>query len=370
MLIPADTDAFLDLLSRHFGFSSLKDGQSVFTTLSDYNPREHSVVVPDNPNPYKVHFSKSPYSAAVISHHDNLCIHAFITQTQQDMTCIPLSRFPGDPLHRHTALELFYVLDGPIDFVIEQMTTTYQKGDFCLLNTDTRHREKSLDGYTILYLGIEEKHLQHLLTNDSLFKKLDDTSASPGACLKFSPAHSLSDADQTNIQQLLFQIVLEILYRQPNYENVTEQLICRLFSYIKSPKHYNCSQIQSDCVPQQSIVEQILLYLHEHPYRIKYEELSKYIGYAPSYLNRIFTEYAGQSIADYNRKIYLAEAARLLKDSSMSVSAVCETLHFESRSAFYAQFQKKYGMTPKEYKRHSSDNHEKPNVDQDDEKRI
>ena len=41
MLIPADTEEFLDLLSRHFGFSSLKDGQTVFTTESDYNKREH-----------------------------------------------------------------------------------------------------------------------------------------------------------------------------------------------------------------------------------------------------------------------------------------------------------------------------------------
>lgn len=350
MLIPADTAALLNMLNKHFGFDGLKDGQSTFSTLTEYNPHEDFADVPDDHNPYKVHFAKSSYSASIISHQGDFCVHTVINQAQRYMACIPLSHFPEDSLHRHMALELLCVLEGTLDFVIEETTVTYQKGDFCLLNTNTRHRQESLNGYTLLYLGMKKEHLQHLLKNDSLFKKMDGTSASFGACLNFSPVHSLSDADQTNIQQLLFQIALEILYRQPNYESVTEQLICRLFAYLLSPKYYRCSQIQLEHISKQNIVEQILLYLNEHPRRVKYEELSEIIGYAPSYLNKIFTEYAGQSIADYNRKLYLEKAAEMLKDTSISVSTIAEELHFESRAAFYAQFQKKYGMTPKEYR--------------------
>ena len=46
----------------------------------------------------------------------------------------------------------------------------------------------------------------------------------------------------------------------------------------------------------------------------------------------------------------LEKAARLLKDTGSSIADVVYDVGISSRSYFYKEFSKKYGMTPKEYK--------------------
>lgn len=69
----------------------------------------------------------------------------------------------------------------------------------------------------------------------------------------------------------------------------------------------------------------------------------------------IFKEFAGCSFTQYIQQCRLDHAVRLMRDKTdWSLDAIAKDSNM-SKSAFYDQFQKKYGMTPTEFR----NNHDK-----------
>lgn len=359
MIIPTTPEEFVNLLKKHFHFSGLDDQNTPF--VSDINAfgLRSKVAITDKRGAYTIHSIQSPYSFYLIDYRDGFSTQVSIDPEQEYLACIPSTNIPVSPLHRHTHLELVCILDGSLDFLIEGIHRRYHHGEFCLLNTNVRHVEENRSDYTAFYLNIDNTYLHKLLSDRSLFGKTENRNINKlqkddfsQICLDFSPlTTSGSSADAAkNVEQIFYQITLEFLHKEPEYTSIIDSLIRRVFTYLQSPNLYSCSQLTFQGMTHQTTVEQILLYLQSHPYKLKLKELSETIGYNAGYLNRIFSKHMGQTIADYNRQIYLKEAENLLLNTDLSVSEIAEKLHFESRTAFYEQFHKKYGVTPREYR--------------------
>lgn len=359
MIIPTTPEEFINLLKKHFHFCGLDDQNTPF--ISDINAfgLRSKVAITDKQGAYTIHAIHSPYSFYLIDYRGGFSTQVSIDPEQEYLACIPSTNIPVSPLHRHTHLELVCILDGSLDFLIEGIHKRYHHGEFCLLNTNVRHVEENRSDYTAFYLNIDNTYLHKLLSDKPLFRKTesgkmsklqkDDSSQ---ICLDFSPLTNSDSLVGTtrNIEQIFYQIALELLHKEPEYKNIIDNLIRRIFTYLQSPRLYRCSQFTFQGMAPQTTVEQILLYLQSHPYKLKLKELSEFTGYNASYLNRVFFKHMGQTIADYNRQIYLKEAENLLLNTDLSVSEIAVKLHFESRTAFYEQFHKKYGVTPREYR--------------------
>ena len=96
-------------------------------------------------------------------------------------------------------------------------------------------------------------------------------------------------------------------------------------------------------------------YIHTHLHqRITAEELCADCGLSRTYLSRLFREEVGVTITQYILEKKLDEAKRLLESTSLSVSAVANTLAFSSESHFISVFRRQSGLTPKEYRRRAS----------------
>ena len=65
---------------------------------------------------------------------------------------------------------------------------------------------------------------------------------------------------------------------------------------------------------------------------------------------RRFKKITGISLEMLIKNYRLEKAANLLKDTSLSIADVIADVGISSRSYFYKEFSKKYGMTPKEYR--------------------
>ena len=68
-------------------------------------------------------------------------------------------------------------------------------------------------------------------------------------------------------------------------------------------------------------------------------------------LYRKLKETVGMSPTEYIRHIRLENAARLLKTTRKTVQEIIYACGFSSRTWFYREFQKKYGITPNEYRK-------------------
>ncbi|MCA1601432.1 MAG: AraC family transcriptional regulator [Acidobacteria bacterium] len=78
-------------------------------------------------------------------------------------------------------------------------------------------------------------------------------------------------------------------------------------------------------------------------------EMAKAIHLSPSHLRQLFKRETGVPIARYRRRLRLAEARRLLRNTFLNVKEVAATVGVTGVSHFVRDFEKAYGTTPGRY---------------------
>ena len=81
------------------------------------------------------------------------------------------------------------------------------------------------------------------------------------------------------------------------------------------------------------------------------EELAQRLGLSVSRLSRGFASLYGMPIHAYVIDQRLKRAAVLLLESSLTVTQISELVGYSKPSNFAAAFKRKYGVSPKDYKR-------------------
>lgn len=84
---------------------------------------------------------------------------------------------------------------------------------------------------------------------------------------------------------------------------------------------------------------------------ISVEEVADYLGMERSTLSKKFKRELGFNISAFIMRKKLEEARSLLHYSDRTISEISEYLCFSTQSYFQNVFKKKYGMTPKEYRK-------------------
>lgn len=102
---------------------------------------------------------------------------------------------------------------------------------------------------------------------------------------------------------------------------------------------------------QDRIVRDTLQYIHthcQHPFTI--EELAEEMHYSPNHLRYVFKKVTGRTLSEEITSIRLEQARRMLMDTSMRVHQISRLVGYTNPSYFIAQFLKKYGVTPVQYR--------------------
>lgn len=129
----------------------------------------------------------------------------------------------------------------------------------------------------------------------------------------------------------------------------TEELICRLLIELEKREEKQLYALNNrDIGSIYKVKEQILTHLATPPV---IKDLSVSAGMSPTKLKRLFRQIFGNSIFNYYQQFRMKEAALLLKDKKLSVSAVGFQLGFTNLSHFSRVFYEHIGMKPKQYSR-------------------
>lgn len=80
------------------------------------------------------------------------------------------------------------------------------------------------------------------------------------------------------------------------------------------------------------------------------EEIASRLGLGYSWFRRMFKEYTGVSPAQYQLQQKLLRAKELLTSTSLSISEIAYSLHFENAGQFSTFFRKKEGVTPSDFR--------------------
>lgn len=98
-------------------------------------------------------------------------------------------------------------------------------------------------------------------------------------------------------------------------------------------------------------VAKINTYINKHYNEpIKLEELANLVGMTPPAFSRFFKLRTGYKLTEYITDIRLGTAARLLINSTMSISEICYECGFNNISNFNRRFKSHKKLTPKEFR--------------------
>jgi len=273
----------------------------------------------------------------------------------QDTMCVRIS---GNALnsierHRHNYIEMVYILDGELDFLIEDKHCRYHKGEVCLINQNVRHRELPFCPYEALYFSFSISFLQEL--QGSEFGKLFDDFISRNSrgttdidYLEFFP---LKDDVENRMDEMCFGIFDEIMNKKVGYVEFVYGYLKRIIGYLQDPKQYNTNHIFYRSENAKDLFERTIAYIQTHKYKINREELAEKLHYNGNYISEIFHEKTGITLASYIRNMCLQEAANYLLNTDYTVTQIISLLHYENRTAFNQLFKAKYGVSPSEYKK-------------------
>lgn len=350
----------LKTIYDYFSFPVSSVDENVSFSSVDQQDTNFPIYTSETVNSYQIYDFNSPFKLSLIDHHDGFSSYLFTDMLTSIFSHIKKNERTSSQLHKHNFFELIFVIEGQLDFKIEDTHRRYYAGDACIINSNVKHVEDSNSQCTVLYLNFKPEFYQKInlyfqVNNDqptelSNFFKRNEHSTQQIDYIDFSPVPSaIRDHSQESLQ-LLLHLIEELLYKRAGYQDIVTGYIKRLFSFLQTPSMYSCSNTQFQILESHSLFERTLSYLYNNKRKVSRDELSEELHYNGNYISQVFQKHTGQTLASYIRNNYLNEASNLLLNTTMSITEIIKKLGFENRTAFYNQFKNKFGMTPQIYR--------------------
>ena len=243
--------------------------------------------------------------------------------------------------HTHNCSELFYVIEGSGQFLIENKTYPVAVNDLIIVNPNVLHTELSLNASPLRYivLGVEGLELKDNSYEDqSNFRIINFKNMRETILLylhnMLSEIESQAPGHEIICQDLM-EILIVLLGRQTNFSITLSPINKKTNHLCGSTKRY------IDNNYKENITLEALAEIHH---------ISKY------YLVHAFTEEFGISPINYLISKRIQEAEHLLSTTDFSLSLIGNSVGFSSSSYFAQIFKKQKGISPSEYRKQSRKN--------------
>lgn len=272
------------------------------------------------------------------------------------------------PLHQHNCFEVMLVLSGNVSHHIENHFFTCSPGQCCIMNRNVNHCEEFTNDFQAVFFLLKEDFVSQMMKRDIYFSPDGSCKSREGniyqlfkensvhqkyyekVYLDFTPVVSANHILDLLIP-LLNQIVAETTLQKPGYFCMVQGLFARLFSILEDPSLFYFTRIQTNSGTQELLFTKLTQILEASHGRISRKELESLLNYNSEYLNRIVKKHAGMNLTEFGKTFYLADAKRMLLETDKSISEIISELGFANRNHFYRIFEKKYGVTPNEYRK-------------------
>ena len=245
--------------------------------------------------------------------------------------------------HCHPYFELSYIEHGSCRFFIEDAMYDLHDGDFLLIPPQLFHYTRYLFG-TCLRTGIyfrredlDDVLLPYLFDGGNFLNEIRIFQANPtsrrqiGQLIERMAAeeHSFDERSPLMLRAQLLELLLFC------------SRVCTVLA--DSPANIHTTDRQ---------VLEAARFINEHfRQQISAADIAAASGFSPNYLSRKFREAAGIGVHDYLVFIRLRNAAFELISTDDSVTDIALRSGFSDSNYFKDVFKKKYGITPREYRK-------------------
>ncbi|MBQ7446251.1 MAG: AraC family transcriptional regulator [Clostridia bacterium] len=257
-------------------------------------------------------------------------------------------------LHRHSFIEIAYVDSGEgVHEIADGYVSKIVKGDLMLFNSGVAH------GYRVTppsSLVIYNCNFDPAVLGDSVSRSDDFIQivysylfeTSPGQGAEQKPYILLRNADA--VSEIIKEMFREYTGRRNGFSKINTANLTRLLVTIFRLKR-DSAESSVDPAYKAAIAESAVRYINEYyASNISCGMLAARAFVSTGYFHKVFREVTGQTPVGYIQSVRLSEAARLLRETSLSVGAAAGSVGYSDLKYFYEIFRKEFGMTPGEYR--------------------
>ncbi|MBS5388684.1 MAG: helix-turn-helix domain-containing protein [Clostridiales bacterium] len=275
---------------------------------------------------------------------------------EEDITYYKHPRFVNISSHKHDFLELAYAFKGNFTQHINNTSVHAPEGSLILLDTNVVHSIEPVDKDTIVINILMRRNY----FTDKLMKRFskDNRIAAfivsaiyktrlNGSYLFFPLPYG------TKVRSYIEDVLLELKHKDLGSQEYITSLMVILFTLLT--RELNCqnkylSDVHGSRDPLSSVLN-ILYYIYENYMDISLEDTAMYFHFHPNYLTRLLKKHTGKSFINIIIELKLEKAVSLLLNTTLSIQKISETSGFGNLNHFYTCFEKKYGCTPKEFRK-------------------
>lgn len=245
--------------------------------------------------------------------------------------------------HCHTHYELFYVENGSCRFLIENSMYDLHAGDFMLIPPLTLHYTRYLFGAckrSVLFF--RRKHLTEF----------------PMACMPGGEAF-FSETQLFQVPPAHQELAAAHIARMVTEEKISDSRSAALLGLQLQELLLYCSRV---CVflhdtpdriytTDQQVLHAARFIISHYMNPITTADIAAASGFSANYLSRKFKEAAGIGLHEYLMFIRLQHAALELVSTGDSITEIALRCGFSDSNYFKDVFKRKYGMTPRSYRK-------------------
>lgn len=245
--------------------------------------------------------------------------------------------------HCHPYYELCCVESGACRFLVEDKLYDLHEGDQLLIPPQIFHHTRYLfgpckrSGVYFRFTDLDRSVVEQLPGQDAFFSQVQ--------------VFRIPEADRTRYSELLSHMEAEERTRDERSPLLLRLQLQELFLLCG-----RCGVFLRDEPTTIHAADQQILraarFINEHfRQQISSAEIAAAAGFSPNYLSRKFREAVGVGVHDYLVSTRLRNAAFELLSTSMSVTQIALHCGFSDSNYFKDVFKKKYGVTPRDYRK-------------------
>ena len=248
-------------------------------------------------------------------------------------------------VHHHDFYEIYFFLNGRVEYRVEGKTYLLEPGDLLLINPRELHQPIVKQGtvYERIVLWIDKNYLDSFSQEDADLSRCFDSE---------EPTHTNilrpSGLQINKINNLLNDMVKE------SYGDGFGNSLSAVGSFLQFMVEINRLSLQSKeyakPVKEAGLVAQVLTFINEHyNEELSLESLSNRFFVSKYHLSHEFSRAVGTSVYRYIMLKRLLNAKELLSVGE-SPGDVCHKCGFQDYANFYRAFKAEYGVSPKKYR--------------------
>ncbi|WP_127490718.1 helix-turn-helix transcriptional regulator [Paenibacillus glycanilyticus] len=247
--------------------------------------------------------------------------------------------------HWHDFFEMGCIVSGTGRHIVNGQTYRLQPGMVFLLTTADFHELIPDEGQTI--------ELFDFIFNDSLLRPVIYEAIFGHAGLfihTFDNEHAQKMESEFSLlwnESQHWQFGSEIIV-QGSFERIIVDLV-RQMDLIKRSEQNNSKEVMHPSI------RKALLYIQHH-FRepVSLANAAGYAGLSANYLSECFRKQVGISFQEYLNERRLQFASALVRSSDLPITEVCFAAGFNSIPHFDRTFKRKFGCSPREYRKQGS----------------